>query len=79
MRTEELERKGIQAILDCQNRKKQGEYDMNKNEVLSEINKMIEKASDLEQKSKEYNEAIYHRAEKEAYVKTYDLIKQMGD
>ena len=79
MRTEELERKGIQAILDCQNRKKQGEYDMNKNEVLSEINKMIEKASDLEQKSKEYNEAIYHRAEKEAYVKTINLIKQMGD
>lgn len=79
MRNEGLERKGIRAILDCQNKIRQGEYDMNKNEVLSEITKMIEKASDLEQKSKEYNEAIYHRAEKEAYVKTYDLIKQMGD
>ena len=79
MRNEELERKGIQTILDCQNKKKQGEYNMNKNEVLGEITKMIEKASDLEQKSKGYNEAIYHRAEKEAYVKTYDLIKQMGD
>ena len=73
-----LGQKGIQAMLDCAN-KKQGEFDMNKTEIIIEINKLIEKASDLEQKSKEYSEAIYHRAEKEAYINALNLIKEIGD